>query len=231
MASPAVAAVVEGGLTSANANMTITLPGGGSASDMYLVIVAKGSVSNTVNALAGWTEIVDDGAAAGIFAAYYTGGGVPSNPTFVQSAASRSVWCAYRITGANLGITPDVSANATGTSTAPNATSATVTGGPKDVLAITCFAQNSTELADDDTLVTTFPTNYTDGQVEKTGGTTGTNLAGLLGAAARQITGASSEDAGAFTSILNAAWRARTILVHPAAAAAPVKRLAVLGAG
>ena len=70
------------------------------------------------------------------------------------------------------------------------------------------------EQADDDTLVTTFPTNYTQGQAEKTCGIAGTNLGGMIGAAARQVT-TSAEDPGTFTAIDNAAWRAQTIVVHP----------------
>lgn len=215
MASPSVAAVVEGGLTSAGTSLAVTLPSGGSAEDEYIVIIAKGSVSCTINALTDWTELLDEAVAAGLAILRYTGAGVPSNPTFVQSASSRSVWCAYRITGANKSIAPEIGTTATGTSNIPNPPSRAVTGGPKDILAIACFAGGASEVADDDTLVTTFPTNYTSGQVEKTGGTTGTNLAGLLGAAARQVSAVSSEDPGTFTQNASRAWRANTIVVHP----------------
>jgi hypothetical protein len=217
MASPAVAATTEGGLTATGTSLPVTLPGSGSATDLYIVIIAKGSGANTINALTDWTELLDENNAGGLAIIYYSGAGVPSNPTFTQSATSRSVWGVYRITGADKTTTlPQVGTTATGTSVNPNPPSVTVTGGPKDILAIACFAQGGTELADDDTLVTTFPANYSANQIEKTGGTTGTNLAGLLGAAARQVTGASAEDPGSFTSILNAAWRAQTIVVHPA---------------
>ncbi len=214
MASPVVEGTTEGGLTSAGTNLAVTLPAGGSETDLYLVIIAKGSAAVTINALTDWSEVLDENVANGLAIIWYTGSGVPSNPTFVQSSSSRSVWGAYRISGANKSITPQVGTTATGTSTTPDPPSVTVTGGPKDILAIACFAAAG-ELADNDTLVTTFPTNYTDGQIEKTGGTTGTNLAGLLGAAARQAAAASSENPGTFTQNASRAWRAQTIIVHP----------------
>lgn len=219
MASPAVAGTTEGALGSAGANVAVTLPAGGSASDGYLVIIAKGSVSCTINALTDWAEALDEAAATGLVVLWYTGAGVPSNPTFVQSASSRSAWAAYRITGTDRTVTPTVGTTATGSSINPNPPSATVTAGPKDVLAIAVFSRGG-EIADDDSLVSAFPTNYTDGQVEKSAGTVGTNLAGIIGAAARQISAASSEDPGTFTAATGA-WRAQTIIVYPAAAGTP----------
>lgn len=214
MPSPVPVQVTEGGLTAAAANLPVTLPPGGASTDEYIVIIAKGSVSCTINALAGWTELLDEAVALGLAIIRYTGAGVPSNPTFVQSAASRSVWCAFRITGANKSIAPEIGTTATGTSTTPNPPSRAVTGGPKDVLSIVCFAAAG-ELADDDSLVTTFPTNYNEIFVEKTGGTGGTNLGGILGAGARRLTAVSTEDPGTFTQNASRAWRAQTIIVHP----------------
>jgi hypothetical protein len=222
VASPAVAGITEGGLTATGTSLPVTLPASGSATDLYIVIIGKGSGANTINALTDWTELLDENVANGALAIiWYSGAGVPSNPTFTQSATSRSVWGAYRITGADkTTVTPEVGTTATGTSTTPDPPSVTVTGGPKDILAIACFCiSQATELADDDTLVSTFPSNYTDGQIEKTGGTTGTNLSGMLGSAARQVTAASSEDPGTFTMGAGRTWRAQTIVVHPAAPA------------
>jgi hypothetical protein len=213
VASPAVAGTTEGALSSAGANVAVTLPGSGAATDGYLVIIAKGSVSVSTNALTDWAEALDEAAATGLGVFWYTGTGVPSNPTFVQSGNSRSAWAAYRITGTDRSITPTVGTTATGSSTTPNPPSATVTGGPKDVLAIACFSRGG-EIADDDSLVSSFPTNYTDGQVEKSSGTAGTNLAGIIASAARQISAASSEDPGTFTASTGA-WRAQTIIVYP----------------
>ena len=215
MASPTIVNTGEGGLTGAGTNLAVTLPGGGVSTDEFIVIIAKGSVACTINVLAGWTAILDENVAHGFAIMRYTGAGVPSNPTFVQSASSRSVWDVYIVRGANESITPEVGTTATGTSTTPNPPSRAVTGGPKDVLAIAAFT-GAGELADDDSLVTTFPTGYTLGQVEKTGGTTGTNLGGLLGSAASGFTAVSSVDPGTFTQNASRAWRAQTIVFHPA---------------
>jgi hypothetical protein len=226
VASPAVASITEGGLTATGTSLPVTLPAGGgdrSSGVEHIVIIAKGSGSNTIDALANWTELLDENVASGLAIIHYTGSGAPGNPTFTQSATSRSVWGAYRITGADGAITPQVGTTATGTSTTPDPPSVTVTGGPKDILAIACFSiTGAVEVADTDILVTTFPTNYTDGQIEKTGGTTGTNLSGGLGAAARQVSAASSENPGTFTQDASRGWRAQTVVVHPAAAVAAV---------
>lgn len=215
MAAPTVPGFVEGGLTAAGTSLAVTLPAGGSATDEYIVIIAKGSVSCTINALAGWTELLDEAVANGLAILRYTGAGVPSNPTFVQSASSRSVWCVYRIAGADESITPQVGTTSTGTSTTPNPPGVTVSGGPKDVLGIACFAAAG-EIADDNTLVTTFPGGYGN-LVEKSGGISGTNLGGLLGAATLDDN-VSTFDPASFTQNASRAWRAQTIVVHGIAA-------------
>src|SRR5215510_846621 len=211
MTSPAVGGTQEGGLTSAGTNLAVTLPGSGTNSDGYLVIIAKGSVAVTINALTDWTEVLDENTAAGLAIIWYTGSGVPSNPTFVQSSSSRSVWTAWRITGTHRAILPTVGTTATGSSTSPDPPSVSISP-TQDVLAFACFAGDG-EIADDDSIVTTFPTNYTDGQAEKTGGTTGVNLAGILGAAARQVSAASSEDPGTFAITGSRGWRAQTVII------------------
>lgn len=212
MALPGIGGLTEGGLTAAGTSLPVTLPSGGAAEDEYIVIIAKGSVSCTINALTGWTELLDEAVANGLAVLRYTGAGVPSNPTFVQSASSRSVWGAYRITTPDKAITPEIGVTATGTSTTPNPPARAVTGGPKDVVAI-CFFSAAGELADDDTLVTTFPSGSGAG-IEKTGGISGTNLAGLLGAAGLVVSDTSSVDPGTFTQNASRAWRSNTIVIH-----------------
>jgi hypothetical protein len=212
MGLPTIVNTGEGGLTAAGTNLAMTLPGGGLSTDEYIVIIAKGSVACTINALTGWTELFDENVANGLAIIRYTGAGVPANPTFVQSASSRSVWGIYIIRGADKAIPPDVAvAPATGTSTTPNPPSRAVTGGPKDVLAISCFAAAG-ELADDDSLVTTF--SGTLGLIEKTGGIGGNNLGGILGASAEQVSATSAVDPPSYIQNASRAWRAQTIIVH-----------------
>jgi hypothetical protein len=216
VAFPVVAATNETAVTTAITSHVINLPTGIAAGNLLVIILDKGSSSATFNALAGWTEIVDENLGNGITVwARQATGSEGSTVEFTSSAGTRSASLAYRITGAIALATqaPELSTVATGTSVNPNATTCTPTGGAKDYLWITFFGMAG-EQADDDTVVTTFPTNYTDNQLEKTCGVVGTNLGGMIGAASRNLN-AASEDAGAFTAVDNAAWRAYTLAVHP----------------
>jgi hypothetical protein len=215
MASPVVADAVETAVSTAGTSHAITLPGSGSASDEYIIIMDIGSTSATMNALTDWTELLDEAAANGLKIWVYDGAGVPSNPTFTSSAATRSASVAFRITGADKTTAPGIGTTATGTSVNPDPPSVTPPSS-KDYLFIAFFGMAG-EQADDETLVTTFPTNYTHSTHEKTCGVAGTNLGGMIGAATRQLTTGVAENPGTFTAIDNAAWRAQTIIVHPAA--------------
>jgi hypothetical protein len=214
MASPGIVSLSEGGASSGSgiAFLAVTLPSGGTADDEYLVIIAKGSVACSVEPLADWTELLDENVANGLAILRYTGAGIPSDPTFETDFLSRSVWGSYLISGADKAITPEVGVTATGTSTTPNPPSRAVTGGPKDILAIVCFA-GAGEVADTDILVTTFPTGSGAG-IEKTGGTLGTNLGGILGAAGIPALASSSIDPPTFLQNASRAWRAQTIVFH-----------------
>jgi hypothetical protein len=185
------------------------------STDEYIIIMSIGSTAATLNALTDWTELLDENAAIGLKILRYTGAGVPSNPTFTSSATTRSAWVAFLITGANKSITPQIGTTATGTGTTPDPPAITPTGGvAKDYLSI-AFCGSAGEQADDDTYVTTFPTNYTLYQAEKTCGTAGTNLGGLIGTASREINSGASIDPGTFTVSETGNWRAQHILVHP----------------
>ena len=216
MASPVVAGVTEGGLTAIGTSVAVTLPGSGSASDLYLIIADKGSTSATWNALTDWTESLDEALANGLVIVRYTGTGVPSNPTFTQSASTRTVWIAYRITGADKPTAPQIGTTGTGTSATPDPPSVTPTGGlSKDYLFI-AFAGMAGEEADDDTWGNTPPTNYTPSPPrQKTGGTTGTNIGGLILSAERALTTGAAENPGTFGVDVSAAWRSQTIIIHP----------------
>ncbi len=217
MASPVVAATNESSTTTAGTNHTVTLPTGINARDLLVVCMNKGSTSASINALAGWTEILDEAVANGLFIAYRWATGGDSNPTFVSSASTRDATISFRITGA---IDPavqapeDAAATATGTSTTPNPPSISPTGGSKDYLFIAMFGMAG-EFADDDAWVTASPSGYTPTDpLSKACGTVGTNLGGIVAAASRQAT-TDTEDPGTFTAT-SAAWRAQTIAIHPA---------------
>lgn len=220
MASPVVRATAESADGSAVSSHTVTLPSGIKANDLLIVCLDKGSTSATINALAGWTELLDEASANGLYIAYrYADGTEGASITLTSSANTRCASIVYRIAGAIDPATtpPAIGTTATGTSTAPNPPSVTPPSS-KDYLFI-AFAGMAGEEADDDTWGNTAPTNYTPSVPrQKTAGTVGTNLGGLILSAERALTTGSAEDPGAFGVDVSAAWRAQTIIVHPKAA-------------
>lgn len=217
MASPTVAATAESSTNTAGTSHVVTLPTGITSGDLLIVMLDKGSTSATVNALTGWTELLDEASANGLYIAYrLADGSEGSSITLTTSASTRSAQIVYRITGAIDPGTqaPQIGTTATGTSVSPDPPSVTPTGGAKDYLWIAFFGMAGEE-ADDDTWANTPPTNYTPSPPDqKSCGTAGTNLGGLIAVASRQLN-ASTENPGTFNVDVSAAWRAQTIAVHP----------------
>lgn len=223
MAFPTIEGTAETAVSTAGTSHAITLPTGIGYFDMVLIIMDIGSTSATLNALTGWSELLDENAANGLKILQWTGAGAATAPTFTSSASTRSASIAYRISGADLSITPQIGTTATGTSLTPDPPSVTPTGGiSKDYLFI-AFAGMAGEEADDDTWGNSSPTNYLPTTpLQKSCGTAGTNLGGLILAASRQLTTGSAEDPGTFNVDVSAAWRAQTIIVHPSLTREPV---------
>lgn len=218
MAFPVVETTAETAVTTAGTSHAITLPASIAATDLVLLLMDIGSTSATLNALAGWTEILDEASANGLKIIWYTGGGVPSAPTFTSSASTRSATIAYRISGANLGITPEIGTTATGSSVSPDPPAVTPTGGAKDYLWIALFGRDGEE-ADDDTWTTAAPAGFTN-LLQKACGVAGTNLGGMIATAEQQLN-ASTLNPGVFTCATGG-WRAQTVAVHPAPVVAPI---------
>jgi hypothetical protein len=216
---PVVEGVAETAVITAGTSHAITLPAGITSTDETLILMDIGSTAATVNALTDWTELLDENLANGLKIIRYTGAGVPSAPTFVTSAATRSATLAYRISNADKATAPQIATTATGTSLTPDPPSLTPTGGiSKAYLSIAFFGQAGEE-ADDDTWANTPPTNSTPSPPrQKACGTVGTNLGGLIASAERSITTGSAIDPGTFNVDVSAAWRAQHVLVHPAPA-------------
>lgn len=214
MAAPTIDAAATSATTTAGTSHVVTLPGGITANKLLLILVNIGSTAATYNALAGYTELLDENSAAGLKIIYRWTDGTETNPTFTSSASTRSAEITYLIGGAENPATQAPEIPATSATTDPPAV--TPTGGPKDFLYI-AMVGSSGEQADDGTYVTAFPTNYTESQQEKTCGVAGTNLGGLVGAAGFRTTGSSSDNPSAFT-VSEAASRTQTIAVHPGSA-------------
>jgi hypothetical protein len=215
MAAPVIEGTAETAVSTAGTSHAITLPASIAATDLVLIIMDIGSTSATLNALAGWTEILDEASANGLKILWYTGAGVPGNPTFTSSASTRSASIAYRISGADKSITPQIGTTATGTSATPDPPASAAPPSSKDYLFI-AFAGMAGEEANDDTWGNTSPTNYTPSPpLQVACGVAGTNLGGLILAASRQLTTGSAENPGTFGVDVSAAWRSQTITVHP----------------
>jgi hypothetical protein len=217
LAFPVIQTTAETAVSTAGTSHVITLPASIASGDGILILLDKGSTSGTFDSLAGWTELLDENLGNGIAVWYRDADGTEgSTVTFTHTTSTRSATIAYRITGNKKFSVraPELSTVATGTSTGPDATTCTPTGGAKDYLWIS-FAGMAGEEADDDTWGNTPPTNYLPNPpTQKSCGVAGTNLGGLILAASRSLN-AASEDAGAFNVDVSAAWRAYTIAVHP----------------
>jgi len=215
MAFPVVESTAKSSVNTAGQSHAVTLPASIAATDLVLITMDIGSTLATLNALTDWGEILDESAANGLKILWYTGAGVPSNPTFTSSANTRSASIAWRISGANKTITPQIGSTATGTSATPDPPASAAPGSTKDYLFI-AFAGMAGEEADDDTWGNTPPTNYLPNPpLQKSCGIAGTNLGGLIVAASRQFNTGSAQDPGTFGVDVSAAWRAQTIMVHP----------------
>lgn len=218
MASPVVEQVVENSTNSAGTAHTINLPTA-TAGHLLLILLDKGSTAATVNSHASLTELLDENQANGLYIAYRQMDGTePSSYILNTSASTKTASLAYRISGH---LTPTVQApqigtTSSGTSTTPDPPTSASPGSTKDYLFITFFGAAGEE-ADDDTWVNSPPTNYTPSTPrQKSCGTAGTNLGGMIGAAERALNTGSAQDPGTFSQDANAAWRAQTVMITPA---------------
>jgi len=229
---PTVEATNETSITAAGTSHAVNLPASIAAGDLLLVILAGGGTNALqFNALGGWSELLDENVTFGAHVWYREADGAEgATVTFTSTASSRSAAISYRISGAEDPATqaPEISSVGTGTSNAPNPNTVTPTGGAKDYLWITFFANGSTEEADDDTWLNNAATNYSN-PLQVTSGTGGTNVGAILGASQR-TNNAASEDAvwPASSTDTSAAWRAFTIAVHPSSVVPVPPILAVM---
>ena len=204
--------------TTAATAHTVTYPTGIQAGETLLMVADKGSTAATIAAITGWTELLDENLANGLYVAWKKADGTESGTfTVTTSASTRLVVMIYRISGAADPTVspPQIGTTSTGTSATPDPPSLTPSGGSKDYLWI-AIAGMAGEEADDDTWGNTPPSGYNPSPPRQiAAGTVGTNLGGLLLAAEVGKT-AATENPGTFGVDVSAAWRAQTIAVVPA---------------
>jgi hypothetical protein len=215
MAFPVILGTAESSTNTAGTTHTVNLPTGIRAGESVLIILDKGSTVATFNALAGYSEVVDENLANGITVWMRDADGTEAaTVAFTSSANTRSAEISYRIAGATATGTqlPQLSTVAT---TGPDATTCTPTGGAKDYLWFTFFG-SAGEVADTDAFVTAVPTGFASPALMKACGTAGSNLGGIVAVTHQQLN-AASLDAAAFTTtgITSPAYRAYTLAVHP----------------
>ena len=95
MAIAVVGTPAESATTTAGTSHVVNLPSG-AAGNLFLLIMGKGTTSATVNALTGWTEILDESAASSGFCAWHLCDGTEgATTTFTSSASTKTatiVW-------------------------------------------------------------------------------------------------------------------------------------------
>ena len=216
MAFPTIVGTpAESATATAGTTHTINLPSGASG-NLFLLVMSKGPVNTTINALTGWTELVDEAQASGAFAAWHLCDGTEgATVNFTSASSVKSASIVYEINGQSA-IAPQISAVAAASTTAPDPNTCTPTGGAKDYLWITWFVMGAaSEEADDDTWVNNAATNY-GSLLQKTSSTAGTNV-GAAVASCHRTNNAASEDAvwPTGSTDLTITWRSFTIGVHP----------------
>jgi hypothetical protein len=164
----------------------------------------------------GFTELGDSGTDAAddqIVWAWRKVDGTEGSTITLTTGSGRGAGICWQIQGgADPAIMPpETSTIAIGTTTAPNATTCTPTGGAKDYLWFTMGGWSGEQ-----TVTPTYPTDYTLYQLAEGSGTAGSVTTNVRVAGAARELNAASTDAGAFTiDVAPAGWSAMTVAIHP----------------
>lgn len=223
MAFPVVAAV-NGGNHSVDVGSpfqhTVNLPSGIASGDLLLVLFSSDGSGETFSYPAGWNEMVlEGGSGFTCNSAWRKADGTEGSTILVTlTSAEQSCHTSFRITGyfnsATEGDFIQISTVADGTSVSPNANPLNPANWDvEDTLWIAWCTANGT--VSPFTNVTAYPTDYTDGRTDLA-----ENGNGVTNGTASRNNAVASEDTGAFTIDVSTTWRAFTIAIRPAAAAA-----------
>jgi len=230
MASPTDTGRGTSGASVAQTPVNINLPNPALANGDLAIVVLRIPAAITTTWPSGWTNFLNDGTntwhdldldaaddTITVVARDCDGTEGTGQISITPSASCKYAAIVYRVTGALpfASQSPDI-LSAIGNSVNPDCPSETVTGGPKDILALALDTH-----AGEQTTTVTYPTNYVNtGQITSgSGGAATTNC--QINYCSRQLTAASSEDPSAFTISGAQPWTALTILIQePAGAAA-----------
>lgn len=214
MAFPTVEATNFTNGTTASISKTCNLPSG-IVADSLLILVLRSAGADVHGTPSGWTALVlnntSDASNDSTSIYYKVANGSEGGTVIVSATASlKFASVSWRVHNHIKTTAPEITAVATGTSTAPDSTSLTPAGGPKDFLWASVSAYEGEQ-----TDPPTYPTNYSVGQRSAnsdTAGAVATNCRANI--AGRQLNG-SSEDPGAWSISVSDDWSAWTLAVHP----------------
>ena len=187
------------------------MPATVNAGDLLIVLFTNDG-SATVTTPAGWSLLAStaNGSAVRLSVYYKIAAGTEGGTTvnFVTSAAEQAAAQVYRITDWHGTTPPEISAAATGTSTAPNPASLNPAGWDvADTLWLAVAGQDR----GDQSGTTAYPASYTDGISILSSDGTGS----CRTHSARRVLAVASENPGAFTIPVSEEWVAFTIAVRP----------------
>lgn len=220
MAFPVVEDKIGTGGTSTASPTAVSYPATVSAGAL-LVCIARCAVVGAIGWPSGWNELVEDssdGSDDVSAIAWKAADGSEGGTTFsVTHGTGKSAYIVYSITGAENPATqpPQISTVAVGTSTTPNPTLLTPTGGTKDYLWLWlgCWEGEQTSPPAGN------PTDYS-ATLGASSGTAGAVTTNVRCASAQHTSTDSSEDAGSWTISASDDWTAWVMAVHPASVTA-----------
>lgn len=222
MTFPTVIAENGGNTTTDATSITVNLPDGSNVTGRLLLLFFSSDGSGeSFTYPAGWTTLLAAGGTGftnGIAYHVITGSeGYPSTGatiTVTITSVEQSCHTCYLISGQHTSSAPEVSTATTGTSTAPDAGALNPTNWDvEDTLWLAyCSANGTSSTAP---RITVWPTSYTNTRSDISAGGNG-----CIQGVARRENAVASEDPAAFTISASTGWRAATVGIRPAPAAA-----------
>lgn len=215
------------GVSAAGTPHTVNLPSNIVAGSLLVCIARVNNATAGFTFPAGWQQLKDQshaGTSADRVAIYYkhvqTGDAEIGAATMsvTPPASSKGAYRVHRIDGHAAGVTPEISADATGTSTTPNPASLTPSWGALENLWLWMGSWEGEQTNPPATAPTNYSTDVTwNGATSGTAGNVDTNCRVATGG---RILNAASEDPGSCTISVSDDWIAWVVAIKPAGVAA-----------
>ena len=210
MAFPTVLSTGYSEQTSNTATHTVTLPATFYADSLLLLFISMDGNRTISDMPTGWVELFNvNGGGPGRGIVYYLiAVGTETSFTYTSSGNEQSTNRVFAIGDWHGTTVPEVSADASGTDTAPDSASVTPSWGAEDTMWFAFFGSGAS------TTVSGFPTDFADDQYS--GATAGPG--GITYGVASRSTNATSQDPAAFTIADSDDWAAATVAVRTGSA-------------